>query len=285
MDDPSTKDGTSPTGPRSYNLTPHPSPAPAGSNGEGQPERRAGSFRRRALLVGGGAAIPFVTTIGSRSVFAGGPLPGLTKSMEMSLRMGGGSPGRVGSLIRGGDSVAVWQQKYPKLRADFAEESRAFPAAVSGSRYLTNPTVAAAFALPARRANGVNFVLAAADANLEDALHGRAVWEISVTHNGETARGRMGSQFFAEATAALLNAATYGEQVFGMNDALVVQYVNRAVVALQSKARSLSETAPATLGASEIILAELATHIDGGGGDLARGETYYLAQMNSRSVA
>src|SRR4029077_12290913 len=118
-------------------------------------------------------------------------------------------------------------QNYPKLTRNHTVEAHAFPAAVAAIGYLANPALAAVFSVPGATVNGVAFT--APDADLHAALHGRGTWGISLTHNGATARQAIGGRFFAEATAAVLNAAVYGEKAFGMTDAMVIEQVNRTI--------------------------------------------------------
>jgi hypothetical protein len=256
-------------GRRSFNLTPRSTSAASA----GSAVRRFGSKSRRNLLIGA-SAIPFVTTIANQAAFA------KTKTGGTSLAMSGGGKKKKGAVFTpGGDTVAVWQQNYPQLMQKHGSEGSAFPAAITGNKYLMNPTLAAVFSVPGERVNGVAFT--APDADLRAALHGRGNWELSVTHNGETARQTMDGRYFAEATAAVLNAALYGEKAFGLNDAMVIDLVNRGLAGLQSKARMLAELKPDA--AAEDILRQLVKHIEGG--FETRGETYYLAQMNSRGAA
>ncbi len=158
-------------------------------------------------------------------------------------------------------------------------EASAFPAAITGHRYLKNPSLASVFQASEQPINGVAFTVTEAD--LQGALHGRGTWEISVTHNRETAHRKMDGRYFAEATAAVLNAAAYGENGFGLNDAMVTDLVNRNLANMRSKARALVET-EAGLSAEDILM-QMVRHIEGG--FETRGETYYLAQMNSRGIA
>ena len=238
--------------------------------------RPAGGKSRRNLLLGA-SAVPFVTTIASQPVFAknkkgGGSLAMSTGGKKKKKRFGSISTQR-------GDTVAVWQRNYPKLMQHHTVEASAFPAAIAGSQYLKNPSVASVFQVLEQSGNGVEFAVAEAD--LQAALHGRATWEISVTNNGETARRTMDGRYFAEAAAAVLNGAAYGENGFGLNDAMVIDLINRNLANMQSKAQVLAKT-EADLSAED-ILAQLVRHIEGG--FETRGETYYLAQMNSRGMA
>jgi hypothetical protein len=252
----------------SFSLTAKPE---AEAGGAQAPGRVAGKARRN-VLIGGSVAIPFITTIASRAAFA-------KKSGGTSLAgSGGGGKKKTGSLMPGGDTVAMWQQNYPKLMRNHTVEAHAFPATATGNGYLANPALSAVFTLPAARVNGVAF--AAPDADLHAALHGRATWEISVTHKGETVRQMMDGRYFAEATAAVLNAAVYGAKNFGMTDAMVIEQVNRSLANLQSKARVLAEASPD--GGAKEILSQVAKHIEGGP---TRGEIYYLARLNSRGTA
>jgi hypothetical protein len=272
MDHPDGEKASPPPGRRSFNLTPKPGAEPVGAQAPG---RFAGKSRRN-LLIGGSAALPFITTIASRPVFAktsGGGTGSLAGS--------GGTGGKKhGSLpMPGGDTVAMWQQNYPKLIQNHTVEAHAFPATVAAVGYLANPALAAVFSVPGATVNGVAF--SAPDADLLAALHGRGTWEIFVTHNGETARQTIDGRFFAEATAAVLNAAVYGEKAFGMTDTMVIEQVNRTLANLHSKARVLAELK--SDANAEEILGQIAKNIEGGAG--SQGEVFYLAQMNSRSTA
>jgi hypothetical protein len=272
MDDPHQENGPPRSGRRPFKLTPKPEAMPGSTQAPG---RFAGKSRRN-LLIGSSVTIPFITTITSRPAFAkkkGGGGVSLAGSAGA-----GGKKKKTGSLMPGGDTVAMWQENYPKLMRNHTVDARAFPATVTGNGYLANPALFAVFTLPAARVNGVAF--AAPDADLHAALQGRATWEISVTHKGETAHQTMDGRFFAEATAAVLNAAVYGEKNFGMTDAMVIEQVNRSLVNLQSKAHVLAEANPD--GGTKEILSQIAKHIEGGP---TRGEIYYLAQLNSRSTA
>jgi len=258
------------SGRRAFKLT----PKPTADQGAAAPEpRRFGGKSRRTLLIGGSVAMPLIITVASQPAFA------KTSGGGTSLAMSGGGTKKTGSVMPGGDTVAMWQQNYPRLRQIHTVEASAFPAAVTGKRYLANPRLGAVFSLPTDAVNGVTFT--APDADLHDALHGRGTWEIFVTHKGETARRAIGGAFFAEATAAALNAAVYGEKAFGMTDAMVVDQVSQSLRNLQSKARVLAEL-NANITAAEIA-GQLARHIEGGGEN--RGEIYYFAQMNSRGTA
>jgi hypothetical protein len=269
MTNPDAENARPASGRRSFNLTPK---SAAGLGSAQAPGRFAGKSRRN-LLIGAAVAVPFVTTIASRPAFA-------KKGGGGSLAMSGGGGKKKGAIaVPGGDTLAMWQQDYPKLMQNHTVEANAFPATVSGNGYLANPALAAVFKVPAERVNGVAFT--APEADLHTALHGRGTWEISVTHNGQTARRTMDGRFFAEATAAVLNAAVYGEKAFGLNDAMVIDLVNRGLTGLQSKARVLAELK--TAASAEGILDQLVKHIEGGFG--TRGEIYYLAQMNVRGTA
>lgn len=253
----------------SFSLTAKPE---AEAGGAQAPGRLAGKARRN-VLIGGAVAIPFITTIASRAAFA--KKGGGSTSLAGSAGTGGK---KMGSLMPGGDTVAMWQQNYPKLMRNHTVEAHAFPAAVTGNGYLANPALADVFTVPGARVNGVAFT--APNADLHAALHGRATWEISVTHKGETVRQMMDGRFFAEATAAVLNAAVYGEKNFRMTDAMVIEQVNRSLVNLQSKARVLADLKPD--GGAKEILSQIAQHIEGGP---TRGEVFYLARLNSRGTA
>jgi hypothetical protein len=268
MDHPPDENPGSPAGRRAFSLTPKPQAEPGGAPAPG-----AGKSRRGLLI--GGAAIPFATTIASRSAFA---CAAGTNSCATSMTAGM-SHTTMRSVRPRGDTVEAWRENYPRLRQNHTVEARAFPAAVSGKGYLRNPALAGVFRVPGASVNGV--ALRLADADLHAALHGRGVWEIAVTRRGEVARRRMDGRFFAEATAAVLNAAAYGERSFGMNDAMVIQHVNRTLLNLQSKARVLAELNPAASAGD--ILGQLVGNIEGGAE--IRGETYYLTQMNAQGRA
>jgi hypothetical protein len=272
MDRPDAENGQTPSGRRSFNLT----ATPVAEPGDAQAPRRFGGKSRRKLLIGASAAVPFVTTIVSRPVFAktkGGGVGSLAGS-------GGGKKKKHGAVpTPGGDTVAMWQQNYPTLIENNTVEAEAFPATVSGNRYLANPTLAAVFKMPAEPVGGVAFTVPTVD--LHAALHGRGTWEISVTHKDQTARRTMDGRYFAEATAAVLNAAVYGETAFGLNDAMVIDLVNRGLAGLHTKARAIAELKADS--DAEAILGQLVKQVEGG--FETRGETYYLAQMNARGTA
>jgi hypothetical protein len=267
MDHPQNGNGPPKSGRLSFNLTAR----PAAETGAQAPGRFAGKSRRN-LLIGGSVAVPFITTIANRPAFA------KTKGGGTSLAASHPTKKKSGLLTPGGDTVATWQQNYPKLMRNHTVEAHAFPATVTGNGYLANPALADVFTVPGARINGVAFT--APDADLHAALCGHGTWEISVTHNGETAYQTMDGRFFAEATAAVLNSAVYGEKNFGMTDAMVIEQVNRSLVNLQSKARVLAELNPD--GGAKEILTQIAMHVEGGP---TRGEIYYLAQLNSRGRA
>ena len=262
MDHPPGEDALPPSGRRPFNLTPKPVGEPAVG--------RFGGKSRRNLLIGGSAIVPFITTIASRPVFASGG-----GSTSLAASSGGGGT-KSGSLMPGGDTVARWQQNYPRLLHNHTVEAHAFPATVTGNSYLTNPALTEIFAVPGGPVNGLAFT--APNASLQTALEGGGTWEIFVTHNGETIRQRMDGRFFAEATAAVLNAAAYGEKNFGMTDAMVIEQVNRTLADLQSKARALAELKPA--GGAREILGQIVQHVE----SPTRGEIYHLAQLNSRGT-
>lgn len=271
MDQPDSEKAPPPPGRRWFKLTPKHEAEPGAAQAPGL---LAGKSRRN-LLIGGSAALPFITTIASRPVFAKKSSGGTG-----SLAASGGTGGKThGSLMPRGDTVATWQQNYPKLMRNHTVEAHAFPATVAAIGFLANPALAAVFSMPGGTVNGVSFT--APDADLHAALHGRGTWEISVTHNGATARQTIDGRFFAEATAAVLNAAVYGEKAFGMTDTMVIEQVDRTLANLQSKARVLAEL-KSDADARE-ILGQIAKNIEGGVG--TRGEVYYLAQLNSRGAA
>lgn len=244
-----------------------PAPAP-------EPSRRKS---RRKLLIAGSVAVPFVTRLASRSAFAKTKTKGVG---SLAGSVGGKKKKKKSGLSEpGGDTVAMWRQNYPKLLQNHRIEAHAFPAAVSDNLYLANPALAAVFGVPQERVNGVAF--SAPEADLLAALHGHGTWEISVTHNGETARRTMDGGYFAEAAAAVLNAAVYGEKSFGMNDAMVIEHVNRSLADLQANARVLAAL-KADAKAGE-ILNVIASRIEGG--FATRGEIRHLARLNTRGTA
>jgi hypothetical protein len=270
MDHSDTENDQPESGGRSFNLTPV-----AGPRSERASRRFVGKSRRN-LLIGATAAVPLVTTIASQSAFAKKKKGG----GGVSLASSGSHKKKKGAApAQGGDTVAMWQQNYPKLMQQHTVEATAFPATITGNAYLTNPALATIFSVPGARVNGVAFT--APDADLLAALHGRGRWEISVTHNGKTERRTMDGRFFAEATAAVLNAAVYGERRFGLTDAVVIDLVNRAISGLQSKAAMLAELKADA--SAEGILGQIVKNIEGG--LETRGETYYLAEMNARGTA
>jgi hypothetical protein len=239
------------------------------------PERPSGKSRRK-LLIAGSVAVPFMTRLASRPAFAKTSGKGGVGSLAGSV---GHTKKKTGELAPGGDTVAMWRQNYPKLLQNHRIEASAFPAAVAGNHYLGNPALAAVFKVPQERVNGV--ALTAPKADLLAALHGHGTWEISVSHNGETARRTMDGGYFAEAAAAVLNAAVYGEKSFGMNDALVIEHVNRSLSDLQTKARLLAAL-KADAKAAE-ILNGVVGQIEGG--FATRGEIHHLARLNTRGTA
>lgn len=269
MDEPMSEQ---PSGPRRrlFKLTARGSDEPATAP---VPERSR-SKSRRNLLIAGSVAVPFVTRLAVRPAFA--KTSGGTGSLAGSA---GGGGKKTTEAAPGGDTVAMWRQNYPKLLQNHRIEANAFPAAVTGNRYLGKPALAALFAVPQERLNGVG--LAAPKADLLAALHGLGTWEISVTHNGETARRTMDGGYFAEAAAAVLNAAVYGEKSFGMNDAMVIESINRSLSDLQRNAQVLAAL-KADASAGE-ILNGIVSRIEGS--FATRGEIQHLARLNTRGTA
>jgi hypothetical protein len=271
-------------GRRSFVLTPA---APRG-------EKPAGSTKsRRMLLIGGTVAIPFLTSIAGEPALAWKK----TKKKKKTTMSGGGysyhpsiyktkkkktskktkKKKSYNQFERGGDTVAMWQQKYPQLLQNSSAEAAVFPAKATAHRYLANPLLASVFVVPRQTVNGIAIAPPAGD--LHGALHGRATWSVSLTHNGETVHRQMDGAFFAEATAAVLNGAAYGEHGFGLHDGMVVDQVHSALRNLQSRALALRQAHPDWEAAR--LLDAVAKHITGGSALDPRGETYYLAQLNS----
>jgi hypothetical protein len=90
MDESPGENGASPSGRRSFNLT----SAPLANGGDEDSLKDSTRKSRRRLLLAGGAVIPFITTIGSRSAFAG---PNGNGSMGMGTGSMGGGTGSQGN--------------------------------------------------------------------------------------------------------------------------------------------------------------------------------------------
>jgi hypothetical protein len=250
---------------------------------------------RRKLIIGGSVAIPLLTTIPSQPLFAqkktkktkGGHMStafkqknGMSLHPSITGKKSKKTKKKVENVIRNGNTVAMWQQDYPKLMQAHTVEAHAFPAKATGHRFLANPVLASVFAVPGDNVNGLSIV--APDTDMNGALNGRGNWSVSLTHNGETAHQRVDGAFFAEATAAVLNGASYGENAFGMNDKMVIDQVNGALKHLQTRALTVQRANPTWEAAR--ILDNVTRHITGGSAADPRGETYYLAQLNTGTV-
>lgn len=290
-------------------------------NAEAQPGRRtfvltpAGDKRlrrasksRRTLLIGGTLAIPFLSSIagepamaywkkkkkkkgwggkGKKKKHVSGGIsyhPSITgKKKKKSKKKWGGKKKykRWGELEHGGQTVAMWREKYPQLLAANTTEAAAFPAKATAQRYLSNPVLASVFVVPRDTVNGV--AIAPPSGTIETALNGAGTWSVSLTHNGATAHKKMDGAFFAEASAAVLNGARHGENGFGMTDKMVIEQVASALRNLQGRADALRRAHPDWEAAR--LLDSVSRHITGGSILDPRGETYYLAQLNSGGAA
>lgn len=260
---------------------------PGAARNEAGPQsgRRKGG---RRFLIGSSAVVPLILTIPNRPAFASGKK--CTASLAMSARnstpLGGSKKGIESGPC--GNAVNNWQTTYPQLQsASLTSGITKLPAQVTGIDYLSNTTYVAGssgtiFTFPSAL-NGVSFSTnPSGNFDLSTVLGGGVQLVVSVTFNGQTQTqhdpgGNNG--FFAQAAAAVLNAATFGSTAFGYTDVGLIAQVNGVFAAMQAQALTYESGNPSAH--AQDVANNIIQLITGGGG--FTGEISTLNTLNSQS--
>jgi len=201
VDEPTETTSNTPVHPQ-FKLTPLPGAATSEAGPQGG-RRKSG----RRLLIGSSAAVPFVLTISSRPAFAKG-------TCTVSFAMSAPTSGETGNVTPCGNSVTYWQTEYPicelltKLPFQTVTNLLQNPSFSS----LSSSTIASPTAF-------IGGTLTFTVPNLSTALTTGPALVVKVTigsNNASTTADPGGKAgFWANAAAALLNAATYGSTAGG----------------------------------------------------------------------
>jgi len=232
---------------RRFRLTPL-----AQGSDEVDEERSKGSSRRK--LIAGGAAVPIAMTVRGRRAFANSAA--CTVSMMLSTRTSTPQTGQSTpcSMPANGTSNS-WEQAYTTLDNDYSSNKFTYKQLMPGQNssspiFLGNPSVTNSFpfTIPSKF-NGVSF--SCTSSTFSGALQGTSSGvELTVKvvdSSNKTKSGSDQGQFFAQAIAALLNAAFYGSTTYGQSYSQIISYINSVFTSMQNKAGTMTGQSATTI--------------------------------------